>query len=100
MDNRHLAPPWITPARGAPNRAMQPISRRRVSASYTPTDTDAIAYLSALAIADGATPGAIVQQAVDTYFQGLKSNSLWTLVNQIYIPCGATTLAGSLIALK
>jgi hypothetical protein len=79
---------------------MQPISRRRVSASYTATDTDAIAYLSALATADGATPGAIVQQAVDTYFQGLKSNSLWTLMNQIYICCGAMTLPGSLIAPK
>jgi hypothetical protein len=79
---------------------MQPISRRRVSASYTPTDTDAIAYLSALATADGATPGAAVQQAVDTYFQGLKSNSLWTLVNQIYLFCGPLTLAGAFIAAK
>lgn len=99
MDNRHLAPPWITPARGAPNRAMQPISRRR-TASYTPTDTDAIAYLSALATADGATPGSIVQRAVDEYFQGLKSNSIWALVNQIYLFCGPLTLAGALTAAK
>jgi len=79
---------------------MQIIYRRRVSAGYTPTDTDAIAYLSALATADGATPGAIVQQAVDTYFQGLKSNSLWTLVNQIYLFCGPITLAGALTPAK
>jgi len=79
---------------------MQIIYRRRVSASYTPTDTDAIAYLLALATADGATPGAIVQQAVDTYFQGLKSNSLWTLVNQIYLFCGPLTLAGALTPAK
>jgi len=78
---------------------MQIIYRRR-TASYTPTDTDAIAYLSALATADVATPGAIVQQAVDTYFQGLKSNSLWTLVNQIYLFCGPLTLAGALTAAK
>lgn len=99
MDNRHLAPPWITPARGAPNRAMQPISRRR-TASYTPTDTDAISYLSALATADGATPGPIVQRAVDEYFQGLKSNSIWALINQIYLTCGPATLAGALTAAK
>ena len=73
---------------------------RRRTASYTPTDADAIAYLSALATADGAEPGAAVKQAVDTYFQALKSNSLWTLVNQIYLPCGAATLPGALTAAK
>jgi len=97
-----LPPPWITPAAGNPNRDVQPmiIIPRRRTASYTPTDADAIPYLSALATADGAAPGAAVKQAVDTYFQALKSNSLWTLINQIYLFCGATTLAGALTAAK
>lgn len=76
------------------------VSSRRRIASYTPTDTDAIAHLSALATADGATPGPIVQRAVDEYFQGLKSNSIWALMNQIYLPCGPATLAGALTAAK
>jgi hypothetical protein len=78
---------------------MTIIPRRR-TASYTPTDADAVFYLSALATADGADPGAAVKHAVDTYFQALKSNSLWTLINQIYLFCGATTLAGALTAAK
>jgi hypothetical protein len=80
---------------------MQIIQRRRIaSASYTPTDTDAINHLSALATADGSTPGPIVQRAVDEYFQGLKSNSIWVLINQIYLTCGPATLAGALTAAK
>lgn len=42
MDYRHLAPPWISPARGAPNRAMQIIHRRRIVSSYTPVVTSGL----------------------------------------------------------
>lgn len=99
MDYRHLAPPWITPARGAPNRTMQPIHRRRVS-SYTPTDADAITYLAAVATADGAALNSARQKAVDEYFLALKSNSIWALINQLFLFCGPATLAGALRAAK
>jgi hypothetical protein len=67
---------------------------------YTPTDPDAQIYLTSLGAADGATPVAGVKQAVDVYFQALKTNSLWALINQILLFCGPLTLAGDLVAAK
>ena len=72
------------------------------AAPYTITDADAQAWVTAVesALGDNQTLEDAIKQAVDTYVQTLKTNSIWTAAAQLLLPCGPRTLAGALRPLK
>ena len=71
-----------------------------------PSDPDALAYLAAVAAADGAPVETAVAVAVDDFFKGCKADpsgtpgrSNWDAIKASCILCGARTLAGALVPL-
>jgi hypothetical protein len=73
-----------------------------VVAPYTITDANAQTWVTAVegASGDNQTLEDAIKQAVDTYVQALKTNSVWSAAAQLLLPCGPRTLAGALVPLK
>jgi len=65
-----------------------------------PTDSDAIAYLAAVAAADGAAVERSVAIAIDDFVKGLKADGLWSAIGSACVLAGARTVAGALVPLK
>jgi hypothetical protein len=64
-----------------------------------PSDPDALAYLAAVAAADGAPVEVGVATAVDDFFKGCKADGTFSALKAACILCGARTLAGALVPL-
>lgn len=64
-----------------------------------PTDGDALTYLSAVAVADGAGVEVGVANAIDAFVRGCKNDGVWDAIKACCILCGARTLAGALVPL-
>ena len=71
-----------------------------------PSDPDALAYLAAVAAADGTHVEVGVATAVDDFIKGCKADpsgipgrSNWDAIKASCILCGARTLAGALVPL-
>jgi hypothetical protein len=66
----------------------------------TPSDADALAYLSAVRTADGGTGVEVgVANAVDSFVKGCKSDGTWSAIKASCILAGARTLSGALVPL-
>jgi len=65
-----------------------------------PTDSDAIAYLAAVAAADGSAVERSVAIAIDDFVKGLKADGLWSAIGSACVLAGARTVAGALVPLK
>jgi hypothetical protein len=65
-----------------------------------PSDPDALAYLAAVAAADGAPVETAVATAVDDFFRGIKADGTFSAIRSACLLCGARTLAGALVPLK
>jgi hypothetical protein len=76
-------------AGGYPGLGSQPL----------PSDSDALAYLGAVAAADGAGVEVSVALAVDGFFKDLKSAGIFDAIKASCILCGARTLSGALVPL-
>jgi hypothetical protein len=64
------------------------------------TDSDARAYLTAVASADGGTGVEVcVARAIDDFVIQCKSAGIWNAINASCILCGARTLSGALVPL-
>lgn len=75
-------------------------SYRFAAGSYTPTDADAAAYITAVEAADGQALEAGVRQAIDNFVIGCKIDAIWDKIQASCILAGARTLAGALVPLK
>jgi len=64
-----------------------------------PSDPDALAYLAAVAAADGAPVEVGVAVAVDDFFKGTKADGTFSAIKAACLLCGARTLAGALVPL-
>jgi hypothetical protein len=73
---------------------MSPRLLRPRASGYTPIDADARAYVLAVEAADKSKLEDKVRRAIDTFVQGLKTDSLWTPLTHCCILAGARTLAG------
>jgi hypothetical protein len=67
---------------------------------YTPADSDAAAYITAVEAADGTTLEDGVKEAIDDFVIGCKSDGIWAAIQSACILAGARTLAGALVPLK
>jgi hypothetical protein len=67
---------------------------------YTPADSDAAAYITAVEAADGTTLEDGVKEAIDDFVIGCKSDGIWANIQAACILAGARTLAGALVPLK
>jgi hypothetical protein len=67
------------------------------SHNFGPSDPDAIAYLAAVATADGASVPMKVQMAVNSFIVGCKSDGIWSAIKAACFLAGPTTLAGALV---
>ena len=63
---------------------------------YTPTDADAIAFMARFTV----PPNDTRKQDTDTLFLALKSNSIWSLSDTIYVPKAAQDQQSGLLDLK
>lgn len=70
-----------------------------IFSSYTPTDTDAAAYIAAVEAADGSTLEGNVRKAIDNFVIGCKSDGIWSAIKASCILAGARTLSGALVPL-
>lgn len=66
---------------------------------YTPTDSDAAAYITAVETADGQSLEDGVREAIDDFVIGCKADGIWTAIKASCILAGARTLAGALTPL-
>lgn len=66
---------------------------------YTPTDSNAAAYIAAVEAADGAALESAVRQAIDQFVIGCKADGIWNAIKASCILAGARTLAGALVPL-
>jgi hypothetical protein len=80
--------------------AMSPRLLRPRASGYTPIDADARAYVLAVEAADKSKLEDKVRRAIDTFVQGLKTDSLWTPLTHCCILAGARTLEGICIPLR
>jgi membrane-bound inhibitor of C-type lysozyme len=76
-------------AGGYPGLGSQPL----------PSDSDALAYLGAVAAADGAGVEVSVALAVDGFFRDCKAAGIFDAIKASCILCGARTLSGALVPL-
>lgn len=76
------------------------IAQRVRGGSTNITDTDALAYITAVNAADGSTLEKTAQRAIQTFIAGLKSDGIWSALSLCYVLCGARTLSGALVPLK
>jgi len=79
---------------------MSPRLLRPRATGYTPIDADARAYVLAVEAADKSKLEDKVRRAIDTFVQGLKTDSLWTPLTHCCILAGARTLEGICIPLR
>lgn len=73
--------------------------RNKVASGYTPTDSDAAAYITAVETADGQALEDAVREAIDDFVIGCKADGIWTAIKASCILAGARTLAGALTPL-
>jgi hypothetical protein len=66
---------------------------------FTPSDSDAISYISAVEAADGQALESPVKQAIEGFIVGCKSDGLWNALKASCILAGARTLNGALVPL-
>ena len=99
-DGLRLAPSWITPAAGKPDREVRDVitveRRRVVTGSY---DTDAQTYITAVETADGQALETAVKDAINAFVVGCKADDIWSAIKASCILAGARTLAGALVPL-
>jgi hypothetical protein len=62
-------------------------------------DSDALAYIAAVEIADGQSLEAAVQYAYEDFILGCKADGIWTALKASCILAGARTLSGALVPL-
>jgi hypothetical protein len=75
--------------------------RPRASSAVVAVDADARTYINAVRIADGGQYMEVgVQQAIDAFVTGCKSDGIWSAIQASCILAGARTLAGALVPLK
>ena len=83
--------PWNHPyARSFPGFGSQRV----------PVDSDAIAYLTAVAEADGVGVEVPIANAIEDFILGCKSDGIWSSIKASCILCGARTISGALVPLK
>jgi hypothetical protein len=70
-----------------------------VAAGYTPTDTDAAAYITAVETADGQALEPGVRRAIDEFVIGCKTDGIWNAIKASCILAGARTRLGALTPL-
>ena len=66
---------------------------------FASSDSDALAYLSAVEVADGQALESTTKQAIETFIVGCKTDGIWNAIKASCILAGARTLAGALIPL-
>jgi hypothetical protein len=66
---------------------------------YTPTDSDAAAYITAVETEDGQALEDGVRQAIDNFVIGCKADGIWSAIKASCILAGARTLDGCLVPL-
>jgi hypothetical protein len=72
----------------------------RGTVTYGPSiDTDALTYINAVQIADGATLEDGVRLAINNFVVGCKADGIWTAIKSSCILAGARTLNGALVPL-
>ena len=62
-------------------------------------DSDALAYIALVEAADGQALEIGVNNAINTFFRGCKSDGIWSAIKASCILAGARTLAGALVPL-
>jgi hypothetical protein len=67
---------------------------------YAGFDPDALAYIQAVELADGAALESTTRQAIDRFVRGCKSDGIWNAIKACCIMAGARTLSGCLVPLK
>jgi len=72
---------------------------RGIGSQSLPTDSDCLAYLAAVAAADGAGVEVGVATAVDTFFAAAKASGVFDAIKASCILCGARTITGALVPL-
>lgn len=73
--------------------------RNKVASGYTPTDSDAAAYISAVETTDGQALEDGVREAIDDFVIGCKADGIWSAIKASCILAGARTLNGALTPL-
>lgn len=73
--------------------------RNKIASGYTPTDSDAAAYITAVETADGQALEDAVREAIDDFVIGCKADGIWTAIKASCILAGARTLNGALTPL-
>jgi hypothetical protein len=66
---------------------------------YTPTDSDAAAYITAVENEDGQALEDGVREAIDDFVIGCKADGIWSAIKACCILAGARTLDGALVPL-
>jgi hypothetical protein len=65
------------------------------------TDSDFMAWVSAVESADGQELETAIKDAARTYFSAIKSSGdLWSKTRQLFLSCGPRTLQGALVPVK
>jgi phage-related protein len=65
------------------------------------SDSDFIAWVSAVESADGQELEIAIKEAARTYFSTIKSSgNLWSKTRQLFLSCGPRTLQGALVPVK
>ena len=82
--------PW--PRSGV--RTRLPVVFKRPKGGFTPSDADALAYVTAVQSADGSQLEEGVSRAIDDFVVGCKADGIWSAIKASCILCGARTLAG------
>jgi hypothetical protein len=70
-----------------------------ITPSSSTYDSDAQAYFNNI-VANSGSIGTSAKSAINTFVQGLKSDGLWSLCNEIGIFVGVDQLAGAVVKLK
>lgn len=71
----------------------------KITPSWSPTDSDAAAYIAAVEQADGQALENGVKVAFDNFVRGCKADGIWNAIKASCILAGARTLSGALVPL-
>jgi hypothetical protein len=71
----------------------------KITPGWSPADTDAAAYITAVETADNQALENGVKVAIDNFVLGCKADGIWSAIKASCILAGARTLAGALVPL-